>query len=401
MNRRDFVACALGSSGLWGLKTNLAAADSRSAKRLRILILGGTGNIGPYHVEAAVSRGHQVSVFSRGRTVADLPKGVERLIGDRNGDLSALQHRAWDAIIDIATFGPGWVRSLGEALRGSAAHYTFISTISVYDRPEKNPMTLETSPVLLYRGSEDPYRPIPSEGPEYGELKVLCEQEAQRQFPGRALVVRPGYIGGPGDTHAALPYWPLRMEHGGEVLAVGDQATPVQYIDVRDMAEWIVRMAEKRGTGTYNAVGSPIGVGDVVRAARGAVSSKSDVTWVPLSWLGKQPGRQAFGTLSFWEFNKGHLTRIGNARALSQGLTTRPLQTTLSDTLTWYRTQRMPDEVNTGPRPKPDGSGFESGHLPWPDYLAREKAVLTAWHARAARAAPLARSSSDPGRGRI
>src|SRR4029077_17529847 len=138
-----------------------AERRSRASKRLRILILGGTGNIGPYHVAAAVSRGHQVSIFSRGRTVTDLPKGVERLIGDRSGDWSAIQGRDWDEVIDIATFGPGWVRSLGEALQGHVAHYTFISTISVYDQPQKNSMTQETSPVLVYKGSADPYRPIP------------------------------------------------------------------------------------------------------------------------------------------------------------------------------------------------------------------------------------------------
>ncbi len=369
--RREFLSLVAGSA---------LAPASRS---LRFLILGGTGNIGPYHVRAALARGHHVSVFSRGRTSADLPKGVERLIGDRNGDLGAVKGRDWDAVIDVATFGPAWVRSLGTALRGRAAHYTFISTISVYDQPQTNQITEETSKVLVYHGSADPYRPVGSEGPEYGELKVLCEQEADRQFPGRTLVVRPGYIGGPGDTHAALPYWPLRMERGDEVLAVGDPATPVQYIDVRDMAEWIVRMAEKRGTGTYNAMGPSTTSGDVVQAARSVVSSRSDVTWVPMSWLASQPGREAFNTLSFWEFNKGYLTRFSDVRAASQGLTARPVKVTLSDTLSWYRSQPVQDEVNTGPRRKPDGSGFESGHMPWPDYLAREKTVLAAWKARA------------------
>ena len=372
--RREFLSLVAGSA--------LTRSSSASAP-LRFLILGGTGNIGPYHVRAAFARGHHVSVFSRGRTSADLPDGVERLTGDRNGDLGAIKGRDWDAVIDIATFGPAWVRSLGAALQGHAAHYTFISTISVYDQPQTNPITEETSKVLVYHGSADPYRPVTAEGPEYGELKVLCEQEADRQFPGRTLVVRPGYIGGPGDTHSALPYWPLRMERGGEMLAAGDPTTPVQYIDVRDMAEWIVRMAEKRGTGTYNAMGPSTPVSDIVRAARSVVPSRSEVTWVPMSWLHTQPGREAFNTLSFWEFNKGYLTRFSDVRAASQGLIVRPVRVTLSDTLSWYRSQPAQDEVNTGPRRKADGSGFESGHMLWPDYLAREKAVLAAWHARA------------------
>lgn len=382
--RRELLGLAAGSALAFGAHRGLAADRPASAsKRLRFLILGGTGNIGPYHVRAALARGHHVSVFSRGRSSADLPNSVERLIGDRNSDLRALEGRDWDAVIDVATFGPAWVRSLGAALQGRAAHYTFISTISVYDQPETNPITQETSKVLVYRGTADPYRPVSSEGPEYGELKVLCEQEAERQFPGRTLVVRPGYIGGPGDTHAALPYWPLRMQRGGEVLAVGDPLTPVQYIDVRDMAEWIVRMAEKRGTGICNALGPSLPINDVVRAARGVVSSRSQVTWVPMSWLATQRGREAFGTLSFWEFNKGHLTRFSDVRAASLGLTTRPVSVTLSDTLSWYVSQPPSDEVNTGPRRKADGSGFESGHMPWPDYLAREKAVLAAWRVRA------------------
>ena len=165
--RREFLSQAVvaGSALVFGAQGVLAADRPLPAPRpLRFLILGGTGNIGPYHVRSALARGHHVSVFSRGRASADLPNGVERLIGDRNTDLRALQGRDWDAVIDIATFGPAWVRSLGAALQGQAAHYTFISTISVYDQPETNPITQETSKVLVYRGTADPYRPVSAEG---------------------------------------------------------------------------------------------------------------------------------------------------------------------------------------------------------------------------------------------
>jgi 2'-hydroxyisoflavone reductase len=378
--RREFLSLA--AANVLAMGSLLVQRPAHAAKPLRFLVLGGTGNIGPYHVRAALARGHHVSVFSRGRTAADLANGVEHLIGDRNSDLKAIEDRDWDAVIDIATFGPAWVRSLGDSLGRRVSHYTFISTISVYDHPQSNSLTQETSRVLAYRGSADPYGPIASEGPDYGALKVLCEQEANKQFPGRTLIVRPGYIGGPGDTHSALPYWALRMQRGGEVLAVGDPATPVQYIDVRDMAEWIVRMAERHGTGTYNAISAQMSMADVVRAGREVVAARSEVTWVPLSWLARQEDRGVFNTLAFWEFNKGALTRISNARAAAEGLTIRPLRTTLADTLRWYRTQPAQNEVDTGPRRKPDGSGFESGHMPWPAYLAREQAVLNAWHAR-------------------
>lgn len=362
-----------------------AAEQSRTAfKGLRILILGGTGNIGPYHVRAAVQRGHHVSVFSRGRTAADLPASVERLSGDRSGDLSSLEGRDWDAVLDIATFGPSWVRTLGEALRGRVGHYTFISTVSVYDNPAANRLTDETSRVLVYDGKADPYSNIEGESPDYGALKVLCEREAEKQFPARTLVVRPGYIAGPGDTHAPLPYWVQRMQRGGEVLAAGDPSTPVQFIDVRDLAEWIVRMIERRGTGLYNAVGPvpPTDVLHVIDAARSTAAPPPRVTWVPSSWLATQKDRGLFGGLLFWEINRGALSGISNARALAQGLTTRSVKATLADTWRFLQTQPPPAQVTAGYRPKA-GGGFERVQLPWPEYLQREKAVLAAWHASA------------------
>lgn len=141
------------------------------------------------------------------------------MVGDRNADLNSIRGRDWDAVLDIATFGPGWVRTLGEALKGHVGHYTFISTVSVYDNPAANKITDETSSVLAYYGSADPYSMITAEGPDYGALKVLCEREAERQFPAHALIVRPGYVAGPGDTHAPLPYWVLRMQRGGDCPA--------------------------------------------------------------------------------------------------------------------------------------------------------------------------------------
>jgi nucleoside-diphosphate-sugar epimerase len=200
---------AAAASGAFALDQSVAA-PSADPTPLRVLILGGTGNIGPYHVRAAVARGHHVSVFSRGRSAAELPSGVEHLVGDRDGDLNSIHGRDWDAVLDIATFGPGWVRTLGEALKGRVGHYTFISTVSVYDNPAANKITDEASRVLAYQGSADPYSVI-REGQDYGALKVLCEREAESQFPGAALVIRPGYIAGPGDTHPPLPYWLLRM----------------------------------------------------------------------------------------------------------------------------------------------------------------------------------------------
>jgi 2'-hydroxyisoflavone reductase len=388
-NRRGFLTEVIAAGGAVVFAGSGAAEQPHTAsKGLRILILGGTGNIGPYHVRAAVQRGHHVSVFSRGRAAAEFPDGVEHLIGDRSDDLSSLRGRDWDAVLDIATFGPNWVRTLGEALRGRVGHYTFISTVSVYDSPAANRLTDETSRVLVYDAKADPYSNIEGESPDYGALKVLCEREAERQFPGRTLVVRPGYIAGPGDTHAPLPYWLLRMQRGGEVLAAGDPSTPVQFIDVRDLAEWIVRMIERHGAGLYNAVGPvpPTDLCHVIDAARSTATAPPKVTWVPGSWLRTQKDSGLFSGLLFWEINRGALSGIGNARALAQGLTTRSLKVTLADTLRLLQTQPSPTQVTAGYRPKA-GGGFERVQLTWTEYLQREKAVLAAWHASTPRAA--------------
>jgi 2'-hydroxyisoflavone reductase len=379
-SRRTFLSQALATASLVA-STLPIQAQSRKAT-LRILILGGTGNIGPYHVRAAVARGHEVSVFSRGRTHSDLPAGVERLLGDRNGDLESLRKRDWDAVIDLATYGPGWVRSLGKAIRDRTRHYTFISTISVYADPAANERTDEGSSLLEYDGTEDPYT-IFEEGQYYGELKVLCEREAQEQFPGRTVVLRPGFIGGPDETHGVLSYWTARTGMSGEMLAA-DPTTPVQYVDVRDLADWVVRLVESRATGTYNALSSSVALKQVVDAAVSLAPKPPAVTWVSSDWLTKQKNPETWGTVLFWKLNEGYLTRIGNARALAAGLTIRPLRATLADTWAWY--ERLPEltraELGTGFMKNRDSGRFEKISMPWPEYLEREKAALVAWHAR-------------------
>ena len=367
---------------VWAPPVRAQNDSAVAAQPLRVLILGGTGKIGPHHVRAAVARGHQVSVFSRGQTQADLPRSVERLFGDRNGSLESIRNRDWDAVIDLATYGPGWVRSLGEAIRGRTKHYTFVSTISVYANPAANDRTDEDSPVLSYDGAEDPYS-IVNEGVDYGALKVLCEREAERQFPGRTVVLRPGFIGGPDETHGVLSYWAARMAKGGAVLAAGEPSTPVQYIDVRDLAEWVVRLVENAATGVYNTLSSIVGLNQIVDAAASITSIPTKVTWVPSQWLMAQQDPEMWGTLLFWEYNRGYLTRISNARALAKGLTIRSLRATLLDTLAWY--QRQPaqsrGELSTGFKQNPDTGNFENVRMPWPAYLDREKEVLVAWDA--------------------
>jgi 2'-hydroxyisoflavone reductase len=350
-----------------------------------MLILGGTGNTGPYYVRAAVARGHDVSVFSRGITQSSLPAQVEYLVGDRNEDLTSIVDRDWDAVIDVATFGPGWVQSLGEAIRDRTKHYTFVSTLSVYENPSTNDLTDEDSAVLSYEGPADPYS-IVENGEHYGALKALCEVESERQFPGRTAVLRPGFIAGPDETHGVLTFWAARGEMGGELLAAGEPSTPVQYIDVRDMAEWAVRLVERRVTGTYNAVSPIHDLDRVIGAASSAASTPPRVTWVPIEWLATQSGPGHWGTLRFWEMNEGHITRMSNARAVASGLTYRPVHTTLADTLAWYKQQPSAAQVvlNAGFEKDPRTGRFSQALVPWPEYLDREREVLAAWHAKQA-----------------
>ena len=381
--RREFLskAAAIGAS-LTALRAASQTSEAPDSNRLRILILGGTGNIGPYHVRAAVDRGHQVSVFSRGITSANLPSSVERLIGDRNGDLESIEDRDWDAVIDLATYGPGWVRSLGEAIGSRTRHYTFVSTISVYNNSAANSETNEDSPILEYEGSADPYS-ITDSGEHYGAIKYLCELEAAKQFPGRTAVLRPGFIGGPDETHGVISYWAARGEIGGEILAGGSPATPVQYIDVRDMAEWVVRMVEGAVAGTFNALSPILQLKEVIETAAQAATSPAQVTWVPSDWLAAHGGPGNWGTLLFWEANEGYLTRVSNTRAVANGLTFRPLRTTLADTLTWYKEQSevTRSTLNAGFQRDSATGDFVQTRMTWPRFLEREAETLAAWHA--------------------
>jgi 2'-hydroxyisoflavone reductase len=304
------------------------------------------------------------------------------LIGDRNGQLTSIENRDWDAVIDLATYGPGWVRSLGEAVGDRTQHYTFVSTISVYDDPASNGETNEDSRVLAYEGPVDPYSLV-NDDENYGALKVLCEREAEKQFPGKTVILRPGFIGGPDETHGVLSYWAARGEIGGEILAGGESSTPVQYIDVRDMAEWVVRLVEGRVTGVFNVVSRTHALEEVVEAAASASADSTRITWVPAEWLSARTHPQTWGTLLFWKTNEGLLTRISNARAVANGLTFRPLRSTLADTLAWSKRQPEGNRstLNAGFQRDPATGDFAQVRIPWSEFLERERETLAAWHA--------------------
>src|SRR5438270_9768376 len=253
ITRRKFIQLST-AVGTVGFNVNELFAET-SMKPLRILILGGTGFTGPFQVKYALSRGHKVTVFNRGKThPGELPKEVEQLIGDRNGQLEALKGKQWDVCIDNPTTLPAWIRDTAQILKGNVERYIFISTISVYADTGTGPD--ENTPLAKYQGADafkETLEAMKASGYKtYGPLKALSEQETEKWFPGKSLIIRPGLIVGPRDETDRFTYWPVRIDRGGEVLAPGNPSDPVQFIDGRDLAEWTIRMAENRETGIYN-----------------------------------------------------------------------------------------------------------------------------------------------------
>ena len=350
-------------------------AETKAAKPLRILILGGTGFTGPFQVRYALARGHKVTVFNRGKThPGELPEGVEQLIGDRNGKLDALKGKKWDVVIDNPTSVPVWVRDVGKILQGNVDRYIFISTISVYNDTSK-PGIDESAELAKYEGKDAMKETrdtlIASKFALYGPLKTLSEKEAEKWFPGKTLIIRPGLIVGPGDETDRFSYWPVRIDRGGEVLAPGDPSDPVQFIDARDLAEWTIRMAEQGETGIYNATGpaKELGVGEMLTGIKAALNSNATLTWVNTDFLEKQKV-EPWSDMPVWVPPRGEaggMGRISIKKALAKGLTFRPLAETARDTLKWFKSQ-SPERQ----------SKLKAGLTP-----EREAEVLAAWHKEA------------------
>src|SRR6266540_6976616 len=295
--RRHFIKLSAAASGAFGLGIRSTRLfGETSVKPLRILILGGTGFTGPYQVRYALSRRHKVTTFNRGKThPGELPKEVEQLIGDRNGQLDALKGRKWDVAIDNPTTLPAWVRDAAEMLKGNVEGYVFISTISVYADTSKG--ADEMAPLAKYEGA-DPYKETleamkASGYKTYGPLKALSEKEAEKWFPGKTLIIRPGLIVGPRDETDRFTYWPVRVERGGEVLAPGTPNDGVQFIDARDLAEWAIRMVEQRATGIFNAIGPnyKLTMGKMLDEIKAATKSNAQFTWADADFLTAQKVR--------------------------------------------------------------------------------------------------------------
>lgn len=301
---------------------------------MKLLVLGGTVFLGRHIVAAALVQGHEITLFNRGRHNPDLFPEVEKLRGDRDGNLEILRGRHWDAVIDTCGYVPRIVRASAELLARSVEHYTFISSISVY-ADFSVPGLNEKAPVGKLqdeRGEE-----ITSE--TYGPLKALCEQAVERAMPGRALIIRPGLIVGLHDPTDRFTYWPYRVAQGGEVLAPGHPDRTVQIIDVRDLAEWIVKMVEAPKMGTYNATGPDytLTMGQLLKTCKSVSRSDATFTWVDERFL-LDAGVQPWIELPLWvpdtEEHKG-FSAVDCTKAILDGLSFRPLAETIQDTLAW------------------------------------------------------------------
>jgi 2'-hydroxyisoflavone reductase len=386
MKRRDFVRLgamgALGASVVpggtllgEGLEPYAALETLGGAGRsMKVLVLGGTSFLGPAQVSYLLERGHAVTLFNRGRTNPDLFPGVERLVGDRSTtELDALRGREWDAVIDNSATVPRWVRESAGLLADHAGRYLYVSSISVYSDNSIVGMS-EDAPVhqLDDPDTEDVF------GANYGGAKALCEQYARDAFGDRATVVRPGLIVGPRDGTDRFTYWPLRVDRGGEILAPGNPADPVQFIDVRDLGEFMVRLVENGTSGDFNATGPlarPLEIGEMIYGIKAVSAVPSTVTWVPAEFLAAQQVR-AWQDMPAWippQPGMEGFSQIDVSRAVSAGMTFRPLAVTAEDTLAWTRS--WSEERKEAP-------------LRFGLSAEREAAVLAAWHARSGDSAP-------------
>lgn len=353
--RRHLLQAALAVAASAALPTGHTLA----AKPGSLLILGGTGFIGPHLTDDALRRGWQVTHFNRGKHAPGGVAGVETLIGDRDGKLDALRNRRWDVVIDDTGYVPKYVKLSAQILAPNVGYCLFISSISAYASFAKP--NDESSPTGTLSDPD-----ATDIGPGlYGPMKALCEQYTLEAFKGRACIVRPGFIVGPLDPTDRFTYWPVRASKGGEMLAPGTPRDPIQLIDVRDLCAWMMHLAQARIRGVFNAVSPPhvFAMGDLIRASREASPrAHTRITWVPENFLAAH-----HVDLPIWEPTHGDMAGVpltSAARAIKAGLRSRPLQDTVRDTLAWF--QSLPPERQSKLR-----AGLDAGE---------EAQMLREWH---------------------
>lgn len=383
--RRDFLWTGAAIAGaLSGVPRDLLGSPFAAPRApitpapasLNILILGGTGFTGPEQVEYAIARGHRVTLFNRNRTAPGLFRGTvaEELVGDLNNDTSALAGKRFDVVLDNPTTLPAWVRNAARQLRGNVGHYIFQSTTSVY-RDQSIIGIDEDSPLAELPRDVDPYTLDSALATRhYGALKVRAEQEVAMHYADRFTVLRPCLIVGPRDRTDRFTYWPARIDHGGEILAPDRPDDPCQFIDVRDLAEFAVRMAEQRAFGTFNVVGpgQPMTISEMLNGVKAITATPGTFTWVPWEFLREQ-GVRPWRHMTVWQPPVGATAGYQRRRAdkaIAKGLTFRSVADTARTTLAWHRSRPAAEQAATL-------RGEINGLA-----MAREAEVLAAWHAR-------------------
>jgi 2'-hydroxyisoflavone reductase len=368
--RRKFITTTVGAGAglLLGKRAFALSTESPQAPApLNILILGGTGYVGPYQVREAVARGHRVTVFNRGQHQADLPSGVIHLQGDRSLEklnLEALRGKKWDAAIDNSQTDPAWVTKTAELLKDSVKYYMYVSSTGVYFPYDAPHFIKEDEPLRLV----DPDGTTNS----YGVRKALSEIENSKVFGNRAINVRPNFIVGPGDESDRFMYWPARYARGGEILVPGEPDDHVQFADVRDLASFMIRLIEEGKTGTYNIAGPDDITMQKFQAALGAAipTPARTLTWIPdLEFLREYRLRANVPWIpprKTPEGGKYGQNYINSDKAVAAGLRYRPMTETIRDSLAWW--QSLPAERR------------EKNKFAYPPEA--EAAALKAWHAK-------------------
>lgn len=383
--RRSFVK----NSTLFGLalpflglqpvlaNTNVKASialKSQQPTKLRILILGGTSFLGPHQIAYALSRGHSITIFTRGKSRPTVHQKlftrVEQLIGNRENDLKALETGSWDVVIDNSGRKTEWTTKSATVLKDRAALYVYTSSTGVYYPYLENRIT-ETTEVLTTMPTNLKNEELQMEY-GYGVMKSTSEIEAIKAFGAdRTLIVRPTYMIGPADKSDRFIYWPIRLSRGGEIMVPGKKNDPVQYIDVRDVAEWTIRSAEEKLSGVFNAVGpkNPQTMTEFINAAKGAF----DVTVEPIYIDNYQFLKdQGIHHIVPWIMPEGYnygSARIDNQKGIQNGLTFRDITTTIRDTYNWWVSDALSDQ-------RRNSFELKEGSL-----LLREKAILEKWSA--------------------
>lgn len=383
----SFATAAVGGAAFAASRSeaqpNAASSEAtkpRDVRPLDILILGGTGLTGPHQVRYALARGHRVTIFNRGRKQPEWPGHVEQLLGDRDVDdyaslrAEVAKGRRWDVCIDNPSSVPIWIRQAAAALKGHVGAYTMISSVSAY-ADNTAPGQDEDAPLATFEGDalKETAASLRADMGKYAGLKAATEAETRRQFGAAATIIRPGLIVGPGDDTDRFTYWPLRLSRGGEVLCPGDGRDPVRYVDARDLGEWMIRLAEQRTRGVFNAFGPDyeLDMAALLYGIRASTSQGATLTFVPAEFLEAQEV-SPWADMPVWVPASGDSAgfhRRSNARAVAAGLTFRSIADTTAATLAWFAS--LPEERRqAGPR---------AGIKP-----EREAEVLAAWKAKAA-----------------